>query len=54
MDPQNPPNASGGPQRQQPVYDTNHGGHYGELKPPQKVLLARIGLNMLTLLLYRC
>jgi len=31
MDPQNPPNASGGPQRQQPVYDTNHGGHYGEL-----------------------
>lgn len=29
MDSQNAPNATGGAQRQQPVYDTNHGGHYG-------------------------
>jgi hypothetical protein len=37
MDPsQNPTNASGGPQRQQPpVYDINHGGHYGTLAPFQ-------------------
>ena len=35
MDPQDPPSSSHGQaqqQRQQPVYDTNHGGHYGLLR----------------------
>ena len=36
MDPQDPPSSSHGQaqQRQQPVYDTNHGGHYGPLRNP--------------------
>jgi hypothetical protein len=43
MDSQNPPTSSHGQQQQraaQPVYDTNHGGHYGTFSAASSLLIA--------------